>query len=118
MKKVLTLIALLMVMQLLIGAVAANAAPVAQGTCPVGGCPGYGPGYWGGPAPYPALYGQGFQPISYPVTYYSTSSCYQYYTYCSYPLYHHYQPVYYWWDYPYFNSCYGAPPAPVCNPCW
>jgi len=93
MKKLVILIAGLLIAQLLIGTMVAGAAPVAQcpsPSCGVGG--GYGspyPGYF----PYQGLYNG-----------YSSAWYYQY-TYCTYTSYQPYVPAYHWWEYPYYPGC-------------
>jgi len=96
MKKITILIACILVVQLLTGALTAGAAPATAGPCQNCGSVDYynpGPGYYPGQA-----YGASYAPACTP----SAGSCsvYYLYTHCTYLLLQPYAPWPFWWMYP------------------
>jgi hypothetical protein len=94
MKKVMFLVACLLVVQLLIGVATTSAAPAAICHGPGCGGGGYHQGYWPG---YWPSYWPGYWPSYYP-------QYYQYYWYSYANWWTPYQPVYNWWNYPYWHN--------------
>ena len=93
MKKLIILIAGLLITGLLVGTMVASAAPVDQYPGPSCGIGGYG--YYPYPTyfPYQGLY-NGY-----------SSAWYYKYTFCSSTGYQPYVPAYHWWELPYYPGC-------------
>ena len=93
MKKLVILIAGLLIVQVLIGTMVAGAAPATGCSSPGCGFGGYDfpphPAYF----PFQGLY-NGY-----------SSAWYYVYTYCAHTGYQLYVPAYHWWEYPYYPGC-------------